>query len=219
MMNKMRVAVAVAGMAVMGAGVLPAQTLMDRRVSPDCDLTITSPMFSVCGGAFSGNDAGNADVEAQTIAWLNAPASPDNPSSGGGLEDAALGEKVDEGNTGTYFKVVPDGTSGTIEFFNPISGSFALSLKAGSNFSIFVFNLLAPTSTISYSTAGVGGAGSEGTSPAGLSHATLWTGGGDSNPFCVGPTCVEVPEPTSFALYGMGLFGLGVMARRRRRQV
>lgn len=216
-MKMLQTAIAVAGLATLTASVLPAQDLNLRKVSPDCTLTITSPIYSVCGGAFSGNDAGNPADQLSVLNWLAAPATA-SPSTGGGMTDPSFKEKVDQGNTGSFFKTVPDGQNGTIEFFSPLGGTFALSLKAGSNFSIFIFNLAAPVSQISYSTLGVGGAGQGNTSPAGLSHASLWFGGG-AEPGCVGDACAEVPEPTSMALYGIGLVGLGIMASRRRRKV
>ncbi|MCU0649542.1 MAG: PEP-CTERM sorting domain-containing protein [Gemmatimonadaceae bacterium] len=139
-----------------------------------------------CLGSYSGNDVPNN--EAWILATLNGAWAPGTGwSTMGKSDDAAFGP----------FQGNPGGTTGTLTFDAPITGDFAISLKGGNFFSLYLFSGT-NQSAVNFTMAGVG------TQPPGLSHATLYR-----------PATV-VPEPSTYALLATGLAGI-MFARRRRR--
>jgi len=99
-----------------------------------------------------------------------------------------------------------ESNAGTLTFDTPMTGAFAISLKAANFYSLYYFDAsFAGTTSIDFDTIGTA------TNPQGkaqdLSHASLFTAGGTP------PT--GVPSPTA-ALAGLGLMGLLVSRRRRK---
>ncbi|XZE54262.1 hypothetical protein SH139x_000218 [Planctomycetaceae bacterium SH139] len=105
------------------------------------------------------------------------------------LSSVALGQKI-----------------GEIEITGDLSGSIALSLKAGNTFSVYLFQDMSGISKFNFDLTDAGGA---------LSHATLYTGGptggGGGGSGGGGGGTGTVPEPASFGVL------LGVAGFRRRR--
>lgn len=120
--------------------------------------------------------------------WEFLGKSDDNPS----LAFAS----ADGGNTGSL--VLAGGIS-------PLSGNVVVSLKAGSQYSVYAFANIKDVVSFEFKNL-----------PSGLSHASLYTStpgpttGGPPNP---------VPEPASLAIFGFGALCLGVGQLRRRRNV
>jgi hypothetical protein len=142
-------------------------------------------MYAGCLGAFAGNDTPQmADILA---------ALADLSGTGGWF---AVG-KSDDPSAGPFVSN-PETNSGTLTFDSPITGPFALSLKAANAFSLFYYNIQGPVTDIVFNTDGVS------TNPIGiaqdLSHATLYA----------------VPEADTYAFMLAGLSLLGLVARRRR---
>lgn len=144
-----------------------------------------------CIGAFSGNTSGA--FESGVLAKLT--------SAWGPSWDVLAAPTA---NTAT----------GVLTFSEVIGGRFAIGLKQGNAFSLYLFNADDPISTMRYTSAGVqAGASTE----IDLSHATLYGTHGGVNITCVAEECTttQVPEPASYALMAAGLLGLIGTARRR----
>jgi hypothetical protein len=158
------------------------------------------PDALACSGAWAGNDAPQfADLEAQLALDFAA-------FVGTGADFTFLG-KSDDANNGPFTANPNNQTSGTLTFDTALTGLFAVSIKAGDAFSVYLFDGGAGGLTsIDFSTAGVslGGNGQ----PNALSHASL---------IGIEPGLVPgIPEPETYALMLAGLGVVGFMARRRR---
>ncbi len=107
--------------------------------------------------------------------------------------------KSDDG-AGSPFVVVTEGLL-TLKPAHQAAGSYVLSLKAGNQFSVYLFQHVDAISSFKYSIT------------KNLSHAALYRvgpGGG------VDPLGGVLPEPASLAVFGFGaLLGVGGMVRRR----
>lgn len=188
-----------AGAAVAALALSPGAHAALTSTGLSCSAGTTFDAFSptpvACSGAWEGNDANQqADLLTQAAADFGA-------FVGAGAEYSFLGKSDDAGNG--PFTSNPDGaTSGVLTFDSVQTGLFAISLKAGNAFSLYLFDGgTTGLGSVSFSTLGVqvNGQGI----PAGLSHAAL-----------IG--IAPIPEPASLALMVAGLAGFGVAARGRR---
>ena len=141
--------------------------------------------FDDCSGSWDGNNKGNAgllaDVNAQILADFGFVVGSSYEVSSGGSN------------------------SGTLNFGGPISGVFAIALKAGDAFSLYKFDGgVSGISSINYDTLGVGffsGPNNILHTNQDLSHADIY---------------LPVPEPETYAMLLAGLGLLGFMARHRK---
>lgn len=163
------------------------------RTTPGCGALERTARFNYtsCRGSYAGNNQ-NQDLTAVLASFMSGTALPNNGSSDDDL--TTFGPFTSNPGTGT----------GTLTFDGVVTGPFALVLKAGNQFSIYYFaNVGAGVSSLDYSTVGTN-VNNRGR-PNALSHATVY--GGNMN---------VVPEPSTYALMGTGLLGLGALARRRK---
>ena len=169
-------------------------------------------------GVFRGNDADGTGNP--LLGWLNnggtatyagdgvvAPGTTVTFSATGmfstaGLPDtrvgAAMGDvpwfyrgKSDDPNNGP-FSSWDQMTTGTLVLDAPINGDVVISLKGGPEFAVYAFKGLVNVTSFTFDISSTLGAA--------LSHAALYS---------------AVPEPTTFALFGLGTLGLGVVRRRK----
>lgn len=108
------------------------------------------------------------------------------------------------------FQNGPSANNGTLTFDGYITGEFIVALKAGNAFSLYRFTGQTNAHTINFKTDGVQVNGND--IAAGLSHAALF-----ADPSTSITTTSVVPEPSTYALMGAGLFAVGFAARRRRK--
>ena len=142
--------------------------------------------FDDCSGSWDGNNKGNAgllaDVNAQILADFG----------------FAVGSSYEVSSGGS--------NSGTLNFGGPISGVFAIALKAGDAFSLFKFDGgVSGISSINYDTLGVGffsGPRHILHTNQDLSHADIY---------------LPVPEPETYAmmLIGLGLIGFSLRNQKK----
>lgn len=171
--------------AVLASGSAVQAQLTLSADGPACTASSTTPSYSVCWGAFDGNDHAG-DV----VSFLD----------GVGVEASYVG-KTEAGMSAGPFQTFAGASSGTLVFDAPFSGPFILSLKAATKFSLFYFDAPGSVASIDFSTAGVS-VNPRGI-PQGLSHASLFR------------VAVTAPEPGTLALLAMGLLGMAFVARRR----
>lgn len=152
---------------------------------------------TACSGAWSGNVNNQmTDVNAKISSlW-------------GGTYNL-LGYSNDVNNNGP-FSNGPSSNNGTLTFDSPISGEFVLALKAGNAFSLYRFTGQVGRTSVDFKTDGV--QVNRNDIAAGLSHAALFA---DPKTSTVGTSVV--PEPSTYALMGAGLFAVAFAARRRRK--
>lgn len=172
-----------------------AQASLTLASSPACSVTDTTLTATACSGAWEGN---NMNQQSDVLAEL---------ASLSGLPQASLSFQgsSDDANAGPFTAGIT-ASAGTLTFDAPIDGAFAVTLKAGNQFSLYYFDGAGPAvSQLSFSTLGtnVNGRGIA----QDLSHASLYT----SN---LG--VVAIPEPGGAAMMLAGLMAVGMVARRRR---
>lgn len=109
--------------------------------------------------------------------------------------------KSDDNNLNPFDSASSD-KSGTIELSNALFGDVVISLKNGPVYQVYAFADLVGVKSFNFS-------GLE----FGLSHAALYFSPGNTPE----PGPGTVPEPGTFAIFGLGALGLGVVQFRRRR--
>jgi hypothetical protein len=185
------------GAALFAALVSPAQA-QPTSTGLDCNAgnvmtTGFAPDAIACSGAWVGNDLPTAALLSQL--------STDFADETGGSTFSFVG-KSDDANGGP-FTLNPEATSGVLSFDTPLSGFFAVSLKAANAFSVYLFNGgTTGIDSLSFSTLAT--SLNQNGMPQGLSHASLFT---------VTP---PIPEPETYAMMLAGLGALGTILRRRR---
>jgi len=176
--------------AALAAVVLAAPSTAQAQT---CSAAIFSIAFSQCFNSPINTGGGNVwDANGASLAtYLNT-----NEAAGAtwsGVEQNSLG-------AGTAFSYTADATSGTITFTPLLQpGWFALAFKQATQSAVYTFNSPATVPSMTYDVSGV-------FNPSGLSNVSLWTG-----------STTTVPEPSSLAMLGLGLVGLGGAAARRRK--
>jgi hypothetical protein len=166
-------------------------------------------------GLFDGNDTGN---QGTALPFLN--------GGGPGLQFADIewtyAGKSETGELNPFTTANSDATSGTLTFKEAYSGTFAISLKAGDNHAIYVFEDLSNIISIEFTTQAfaIGKGQSKGkhkdeAKSKDLSHASFFVG--ESPLPSVEPAPVTTPEPTSLAIFALGGATLALSQFRRRR--
>jgi hypothetical protein len=167
-------------------------------------MTLMNPDAIACSGAWRGSDIGNAVRLAASLTQIQS----DFFSFVGSGNWSYLGTTNAGQNSGP-FTSVPNSTTGTLDFASPITGFFAVSLRASDQFRFYLFKgHESGISSLAFTTIGTG-VTREGVVP-GLAHASLYDFDGNA------PT-TTAPEPASFVLIATGLFAGAMAARRRRR--
>jgi hypothetical protein len=177
----------IATAAALSLTALASQAALVSAGTYTCSLTDVTPGATACSGAWAGN---NANQEADVLAEL-AVLSPGTWSALGttdaGVDNGPFNPFDDELNTGT---LTLDG---------PISGTFAIALKGGNEFSLYVWENVMDVNAVVFTMGG----------QSALSHASLYQA-----EIIPGP----IPEPSTYALMLAGLGAIGLVARRRRAQ-
>jgi hypothetical protein len=201
MKKRFRLGLAAASLCAMA--VAPAQAQL-VATGLDCNAgnvmeTGFGPDALACSGAWAGN------ITPQLAAVESQLALDFAPFMGFATEFLLVG-KSDDPNSGPFTMNAENSTSGTLSFDTPINGIFAVALKAGNSFSVYLFDGgISGLGSIDFSTAGV--SVNQNGQAQGLSHAAL---------FSLGPIPSPIPEPQSYALMLAGLGVLGFLVRRRR---
>jgi hypothetical protein len=156
-------------------------------------------------GLFEGNDTGNS---AAGLVLLN------NGGLGAEFDDIewTYAGKFEASALNPFTtSTVEEMTSGTLTFEEVYSGAFAISLKAGNNHAIYVFEELSNVVSVTFTTQAFANANGKAKA---LSHASLFLG--ESRLPSVEPVPVSTPEPTTFAIFALGAATLGLSQLRRR---
>lgn len=185
-------------------GALPSPLTPD---TPACDHAYALGTMGAlaCSGSWDGNNvnqgAGVLAVLASSFLSFTGP--------GGSWSYAGT---TDAGQTDGPFNSVPAHHSGTLILDTPIQGPFAIALKSGTNFSLYLFDGgETGRSTLPFTTFGT--SLSRNLKEQSLSHASLYT---YAPPVMHDMITSPVPEPGTYALMLAGLGLVGYAVRRRR---
>lgn len=184
--------------ALSGALAAPAHAALTAATLDCNNINAVSAMSALdCSGAWSGNDVNQkTDVLAQLATDF------------GGIGLWSYAGTTNAGETSGPFASVPSATSGYLGFDSPETGVFAVALKGGNAFSLYLFdggdNGLSGIDFVTFGTAF-----NSNERPQALSHASLYRFQGATPP---------VPEPETYAmlLVGLGLVGFAASRRRMR---
>lgn len=172
---------------------VPAHSVADPVDLDNCLVTQIDPNANLCDGYFvglntDGNPADSAFLESVLNGW-GLSSSPeykdDNTASGT--------------STTSLFDAVATSGGGSFTLLAPLSGAFAVAIKAGQYLGLFYFD-----STRSFASGDIFTFSIPDMDKGeGLSHVSIFGG------------TTRVPEPTTLALLGLGLAGLGLSRRRK----
>lgn len=152
---------AIISLTIMSAGANAALLQGDAQ----CAVDNTTINATACSGAWQGNDAN------QQLAVISQITSDFSGFLAHGSTWEFV-EKTDAGETGSLFSAVPEDSNSTITFSSSIKNWFVLSLKAASNFSLYLFDGGENgIGSIEFSTIGTS---TNGNSAQDLSHASLF---------------------------------------------
>lgn len=176
--RKLSVSIVAAGLLFVGSNAQAALTLTGW----DCSNT-SMVGYDACAGSFDGNNKGAPSVVADVAAEI--------------LADFGFA-------VGSSYEISGGGSDSGILNFGPITGVFAIALKAGDAFSLYKFDGgVSGISSINYDTLGVGFYDKKGGLHFGqdLSHADIY---------------LPVPEPETYAmlLAGLGLLGFSLRNKK-----
>jgi hypothetical protein len=164
--------------------------------NPLCNISNVTGVVA-CAGSFSGNDSNQqADVLSQLVSSFGS-------FTGAGLWSHNTGTDKSDGPGFGPFTSNPEVTNGTLTFDTPQTGFFAIALKAGPRFSLYLLNGgTTGISSFNFNTIGTS------TNPNGkaqdLSHASLY--------YFEGEDTEPIPTPALLP----GLIGLGIAGLRQR---
>ncbi len=175
-----------------------ADPLVRNGTNSNCAITDVSPGATACFGWYDGNTSKSVPEILALLTgvyggtWANG-GKTDGTKVGGSHVQAGPFKPFFEGSIKNF-------ADADLEFLIPQSGLFAVALKAGPEFGIYVFN------TGSLSSISINMPNNKA-----LSNAMLFTNTNIPEPNIV------VPEPSTYAMMLVGLAGFGVAARRRRK--
>jgi hypothetical protein len=177
----------IATAAALSLTALASQAALVSAGTYTCSLTDVTPGATACSGAWAGNNANQLNDVLAELAFL----SPGTWTFGG---------TSDAGDTnGPFDPIDEDLNAGTLTLAGPISGTFAIALKAGNEFSLYVWEDVMDVNAVLFTMGG----------QSALSHASLYQSD---------RLVPAIPEPSTYALMLAGLGAVGLVARRRRAQ-